>query len=126
MESPGKIYRKKVALPELLRSTLENAEKFGAAAQRLSQCPTALSGGELGVVKRQQLYPELEDAAFALQQGQISAVLESPIGLHILRCDEILPAATRPFQDVEASIIERLSEERRKDAQKAWIKTLFA
>ncbi|MEN9480971.1 MAG: hypothetical protein RLZZ298_2366 [Pseudomonadota bacterium] len=117
---------KALAQLELLRSTLENAEKFGAAAQRHSQCPTALSGGALGVVKRQQLYPELEDAAFALQQGEISEVLESPIGLHILRCDEILSAATIPFPDVEASIIERLTDERRKDAQKSWIKALFA
>jgi peptidyl-prolyl cis-trans isomerase C len=111
---------------ELLRSTLENAEKFGEAAQRHSQCPTAMSGGELGVVKRQQLYPELEDAAFALEPGQISEVLESPIGLHILRCDEILPSGTLAFPDVKASIIERLTDERRNDAQKAWIKSLFA
>jgi hypothetical protein len=53
-------------------------------------------------------------------------VQESPIGLHIMRCDEILPSSTRPFIDVEASIIERLTDERRKDAQKTWIKSLFA
>ena len=117
---------KALAQLEMLRSTLQNAEKFGEAAQRHSQCPTAMSGGELGVVKRQQLYPELEDAAFALVQGQISEVLESPVGLHILRCDEILPSDTLPFPDVEASIIERLTDERRKDAQKSWIKSLFA
>jgi peptidyl-prolyl cis-trans isomerase C len=111
---------------QVLRSTLENAEKFGEAAQRLSQCPTALSGGELGVVKRQQLYAELEDAAFALQEGQISEVLESPIGLHILRCDEIFPGGTLPFVEVREKIIERLTENRRSAAQKEWIKALSA
>lgn len=102
-----------IAYLEMLRSTLKNAEKFAEAALRHSQCPTAMSGGELGIVKRQQLYPELEDAAFGLPEGQISEVLESQIGLHIFRCDEVLPFATRPFPEVEASIIERLTDERR-------------
>ena len=111
---------------ELLRSTLKNADKFGEAAQRHSQCPTAMSGGELGVVKRQQLYPALEEAAFALAPGQISEVLESPVGLHILRCDEILPSGMLPFSEVRERIIEHLTDQRRSATQKAWIKALSA
>jgi peptidylprolyl isomerase/peptidyl-prolyl cis-trans isomerase C len=111
---------------EILRSTLPTAEKFGAAALKHSQCPTALQGGELGVVKREQLYVELEPAAFALMEGEISDVLESPIGLHILRCDEILPSGPLPFNEVVDRIIEKLTEKRRKDAQRGWIKNLFA
>jgi len=109
---------------ESLRSTLQNAEKFAAAAARHSQCPTAMEGGQLGVVKRAQLYAELEPAAFALFEGDISAVLESPIGLHILRCDEILPSGMLPFAEVRERIIERLTDKRRREAQKEWIKGL--
>jgi len=116
---------KVLAQLDALRSTLENAKKFGEAALRYSQCPTAMNGGELGVVKRQQLYPELEDAAFALSEGKISVVLESPIGLHILRCDEISPAVSLKFSDVETKIIERLTDQRRNEAQRNWIKGLF-
>lgn len=117
---------KAIALLESLRSTLGNAEEFAEAALRHSQCPTAMEGGQLGVAKRQQLFPELEDAAFALGENEISGILESPIGLHLMRCDEILPAATLPFSQVEMKIIERLSEKRRAQAQKSWIKALFA
>ncbi|MGB7503415.1 MAG: nitrogen fixation protein NifM [Azonexus sp.] len=109
---------------ETLRSTLQNAEKFAAAAARHSQCPTAMEGGQLGVVKRAQLYAELEPAAFALIEGEISPVLESPIGLHILRCDEILPSGMLPFAEVRERIIERLTDKRRREAQKEWIKGL--
>jgi peptidylprolyl isomerase/peptidyl-prolyl cis-trans isomerase C len=109
---------------ETLRSTLQNAEKFAAAAARHSQCPTAMEGGQLGVVKRAQLYAELEPAAFALFEGDISPVLESPIGLHILRCDEILPSGMLPFAEVRERIIERLTDKRRREAQKEWIKGL--
>lgn len=109
---------------EMLRSSLKNTQKFGDAALRHSQCPTAMEGGVLGIVKRQQLYAELEPAAFALNEGEISAVLESPIGLHILRCDEILPSGMLPFSEVREKIIERLSDKRRREAQRDWIKSL--
>lgn len=109
---------------ETLRSTLKSAEKFSQAALRYSQCPTAMEGGKLGTVKRQQLYAELEAAAFALDEGEISAVLESPIGLHILRCDEIFPSGMLPFAEACPRIIERLTDKRRREAQRAWIKSL--
>jgi peptidylprolyl isomerase/peptidyl-prolyl cis-trans isomerase C len=111
---------------EVLRPTLTTAEKFAAAALRNSQCPTALEGGLLGIVKRNQLYAELEPAAFALQQGEVSAVLQSPIGLHIVRCDEIFPSGMLPFADVQEKIIAHLFELRRQKAQRDWIKQRVA
>ena len=111
---------------ETLRQTLADADAFGQAALRHSQCPTAMEGGKLGLVKPGNLYAELEPAAFALAKGEISPVLESPIGLHILRCDEILPSGMLPFAEVSARIIERLNDKRRTQAQRDWIKRLFA
>jgi len=111
---------------ENLRSTLTDSEKFAAAAQRHSQCPTALEGGKLGLVKRNQLYPVLEAAAFALLEGEISAVLESEIGLHIIRCDEILPSGMLAFAEVSGKIVERLTDKRRQEKQKEWIKQLMS
>ena len=111
---------------ETLRCTVKNGEKFGEAALRHSQCPTSMEDGKLGVVKRNQLYAELEPAAFALKEGEISAVLESPIGLHILFCDEILPSGMLPFAEVSERIVERLTDKRRRDAQREWIKKLPA
>ena len=109
---------------EALRATLKNVGTFATAALRYSQCPTAVDGGQLGMVKRNQLYAELEPAAFALDEGEISAVLESPVGLHIVRCDEILPSGLLPFPEVCARIIERLTDKRRREAQQQWIKDL--
>ena len=111
---------------EQLRQTLSSAEAFGQAALRYSQCPTAMEGGKLGLVKPGNLYAELEPAAFALSEGEISQVLASPIGLHILRCDEILPSGMLPFTEVCARIIERLSEKRRSQAQRDWVKNILA
>lgn len=121
---------KAAAQLEALRATLNDGENsvenFAKAALRHSQCPTALEGGLLGVVKRKQLYAELEPAAFALHTGQISGLLESPIGLHIVRCDEILPSGLLPFSEVCTRIVERLTDKRRRDAQREWMKSLLA
>lgn len=109
---------------EAMRPTLTTDQSFNDAALRHSQCPTAVEGGKLGIVKRGQLYAELEEAAFALLEGEISTVLESPIGLHLVRCDEILPSGLLSFAEVSDKIIARLGDKRRKDAQRAWILTL--
>ena len=107
---------------EACRYNVKGAENFGEMALRHSHCPTAADGGILGVVRRKQLYPELEPASFSLAEGEISRVLESPIGLHIVRCDEILPAGIMPFIEVRQRIIEHLYEQRRCKAQRDWIK----
>lgn len=117
---------KALKLLETLRLTATSAEKFGQAALRHSQCPTAMDGGLLGTVKPGQLYPELEPAAFALAAGEISSVQESPIGLHILRCDEIMESGLLPFAEVRARIVERLNDKRRAQAQREWVKRLLA
>ncbi|WP_162888623.1 nitrogen fixation protein NifM [Dechloromonas sp. HYN0024] len=107
---------------EGLRPTVKKVEKFSQAALRHSQCPTAMEGGQLGTVKRQQLFPELEPVAFTLATGDISGVLESPMGLHILRCDEILPFGLVPFAEACPRIIEKLGEKRRREAQREWLR----
>lgn len=118
--------RKAQGTLENLRSTVKNAENFAQAALRHSQCPTAMEGGILGTVQRGQLYSELEPCAFALAEGEISPVTCSPVGLHILYCDEIFPHGVQPFEEVSLRIIERLTDQRRQQAQRDWIKALFS
>lgn len=107
-----------------LRKQLAGAAGFAAAAMKHSHCPTALEGGQLGTLARGKLYPELDAAAFALAEGALSAPVETEVGLHLLRCDAIHPAATPPFAAVRARILAALDASRRKAAQKNWIKGL--
>ncbi|MDR3324072.1 MAG: nitrogen fixation protein NifM [Zoogloeaceae bacterium] len=113
------------ALLDDLRQHLSTAEDFAAAAVKHSQCPTALENGVLGTVKPGQLYPELEPAAFALAEGEISAPLESPIGLHLIFCETLHPALTLPFAEAKERLLTRLNDERRKARQQAWVKGLL-
>lgn len=109
---------------EKLRREAAAADRFGAAALRHSHCPTALQGGSLGVVKRGQLHAELEPAAFALPADAVSPVLESPAGLHILRCDEVFAAGKMAFAQVRERIMDKLTDQRRRQAQRHWLAAL--
>lgn len=64
-------------------------ESFAALARQYSQDPgTAPQGGDLGSFGRGEMVKPFEDAAFALQVGEISDVVETPYGLHVIRLQE--------------------------------------
>lgn len=69
------------------RTRLEAGEAWDAVVAEYSDCSTAQSGGNLGVVAPGQMVPAFEDAAFALEPGQISDVVETPWGFHLVRRD---------------------------------------
>jgi nitrogen fixation protein NifM len=105
---------------------VKSPTRFGEQALKHSECPTALSHGQLGTVKRGQLFAELETVAFALPPGEISAVVESPLGFHLLQCVAVHAESLLPLDAVRSAIRERISESRRRASQKAWIGRLLA
>lgn len=72
-----------------LRERILNGESFNALAVLYSDDPgTARRGGELGFVSRGQLYPEYEATAFTLKRGEISDVIKTKAGFHIIQLIE--------------------------------------
>lgn len=102
----------------------KDPQRFEEQALKHSECPTAMQGGLLGDVVRGKLYPELEQALFAMADGEIGAVIESELGFHILRCDEIRPAGPVPLAQVRDKVRAMLEGRRRRICQNAWIKSL--
>ena len=105
---------------------IKSPKRFGEQALKHSECPTALSNGQLGTVKRGQLFAELEAVAFALLPGEISAVAESPLGFHLLQCVAVEAESLLPLDSVRNAIRERISESRRRASQKTWIGRLLS
>lgn len=104
---------------------LKSPERFEEQALKHSECPTALNGGLLGEVPRGKLFPELEPAVFALAVGELSQVLESNLGYHLVRCDGIQAAGVVPLAAISEKLRRHLEDSRRSKAQKAWIAALF-
>lgn len=96
--------------------------RFEEQALKHSECPTAMHGGLLGDVKQGQLFPELDKCLFELPAMTISPILESPLGLHLLRCDQIITAGCVPFHEAKEKIRERLFTKRKRICQSAWLK----
>jgi foldase protein PrsA len=64
---------------------LERGEKFANIASEISLCPSGKRGGDLGTFGRGRMVREFEEAAFALQKGQLSSIVKTEFGYHILR-----------------------------------------
>ncbi len=73
------------ARAESARAELEAGAAFGDVARRYSDGPEAARGGALGRIARGQMIPAFEEAAFALAVDEISAVVETPYGLHLIQ-----------------------------------------
>jgi peptidyl-prolyl cis-trans isomerase C len=99
--------------------------RFGEQALKHSECPTAMDGGRLGQVPRGKLFGEVEAVAFELQAGELSDVVESPLGFHVLICDDIQGETTVSFAEARTQVIDHLGQARRVKAQRAWIAELF-
>lgn len=113
------------ARAERLAATLhEQPERFEELARAHSECPTALEGGRLGTVPRGRLYPQLDAVLFDQAEGAIAGPVETEVGLHLLLCERIQPAATLGFEDACERIRSVLTERRRRAAQQTWLAEL--
>jgi peptidyl-prolyl cis-trans isomerase SurA len=73
-------------IAELIRDKAKAGEDFSLLAKTYSQDPNAVDGGDLGWFAKGTMLTEFEDAAFALQPGQISDVVETQYGFHVIKC----------------------------------------
>jgi peptidyl-prolyl cis-trans isomerase C len=64
---------------------LKKGEKFGNVARAVSRCPSGKRGGDLGTFTRGKMVREFESAAFALQNGEVSGVVKTKFGCHIIK-----------------------------------------
>ncbi len=70
---------------EAIRGEIAGGGDFAELAKQHSDCPSGRSGGDLGSFCRGQMVPEFEQAAFALDTGATSDVVETPFGYHLIR-----------------------------------------
>jgi len=101
---------------EALLKRLQSGEDFGSVARETSDDSVSASRkGDLGFFRKEQMVPEFSEAAFALPIGQISNVVKTKFGYHVIKVTEIRPAGTTPYDEVKDRIIKHLqSQERRK------------
>ncbi len=93
---------------EKLRKDLVGGADFAKLAKDNSTCPSSQQGGDLGSFGKGQMVPPFEQAAFAMKPGEISDVVETQFGYHIIKLTEKKPAESVSFKEAQARIEEYL------------------
>lgn len=104
----------KAKAEQLLAEVTAHPDQFAQIAEKNSQdAPSAAKGGDLGYVTRGSTAggPAFDDAAFALKPGELSKVVESDLGYHILKATDVKPAVVKPFDEVKNSIATELKQQ---------------
>jgi peptidyl-prolyl cis-trans isomerase C len=70
---------------EALKARIDGGEDFAAIAAEVSDCPSGRQGGDLGQFGRGQMVPEFETAAFGMEVGETSGVVETDFGYHLIQ-----------------------------------------
>lgn len=109
---------------EAIRKRLLTGEDFAAVAKKESTCPSASQGGDLGSFTKGQMVPEFEKAAFALKPGEISDVVETKFGYHIIKVQEKKPAGTVSFDEAKKNIEGYLKSQKTQKAVNEYLEKL--
>eukprot|EP01114_Cavostelium_apophysatum_P007707 TRINITY_DN19866_c0_g1_i1.p1 TRINITY_DN19866_c0_g1~~TRINITY_DN19866_c0_g1_i1.p1 ORF type:complete len:639 (+),score=217.45 TRINITY_DN19866_c0_g1_i1:261-2177(+) len=97
----------------VLAEVRKNPANFAEIAKAQSQDPgSAPSGGDLGVIEKGSLVKPVEDAIFALKEGQTSAVVQSEFGYHIIKLTSLKPAAQQPLDGAREAIAADLKKQK--------------
>jgi len=110
----------KFTLPETLRAShilvknedeakdvlvqLSNGENFEKLAQEYSVDPTSSLGGDIGYFTRHQLIPEIEDVCFQMEVGEISGIIKTQFGYHIVKLTERIEPRVKDLSEVREAI----------------------
>ncbi|PIW69029.1 MAG: parvulin peptidyl-prolyl isomerase [Ignavibacteriales bacterium CG12_big_fil_rev_8_21_14_0_65_30_8] len=85
-EATKETINKYIKFAEDIKDSILKGADFGIMAKKYSEDPgSAVKGGDLGFVKKGVFYSQFESAAFALKVGEISPIIETPVGLHIIQ-----------------------------------------
>lgn len=93
---------------EDLRKKLDKGGDFAKLAEENSDCPSKARGGSLGEFPRGNMVPAFEQATFSMKSNEISGVVETEFGFHIIQNTGHNAARTVPFEDVKGQIAFRL------------------
>ncbi|MGI4814340.1 MAG: SurA N-terminal domain-containing protein [Janthinobacterium lividum] len=93
----------------ILAEVRAHPERFAEIAKKESQdAGSAANGGDLGYFSRGMMVKPFEDAAFSMKPQQISDLVQSDFGYHIIEVTDVKPATTQPFEQVKDAIAQQL------------------
>jgi len=103
---------------------LKAGEDFSEIAIEKSTGPSAVQGGDLGYLTKGTIIPEIEEVVFALEVEELSEVIKTDFGFHILKITEKKPETVKTFEEVKEDIIQTLLPIKQKEAFENFLEEL--
>ncbi len=107
----------------LLAQIREGAD-FATMAGEHSECPSSANGGDLGEFGKGQMVPEFEQVAFAMEPGQVSDLVQTQFGWHIIKLTGKEGASVTSYEDIQPQLIEMLKQQQQAEIAEAYIQQL--
>jgi peptidyl-prolyl cis-trans isomerase C len=107
------------------QARLAKAEAFETVARAMSaDTGSAAKGGELDYMGREQMVPEFARVAFGLKPGEVSGVVKTPFGFHLIKMVDRKKGQPAVFEQIKGQLARRLLDERQTERFQAWLKEL--
>ena len=106
---------------EAIRQQLLDGADFAMLAIQESEGPSAAQGGELGTFGRGQMVAPFEEAAFALEVGEISEVVQTQFGFHVIQVTDRSDGGMIPLEDVSSQIEQVLNQQNQEEALNTYV-----
>jgi len=95
-----------------IQQKLQKGEDFTILAKALSEGPSKVKGGDLGYFSRGQMVKSFEEAAFTLKPDEVSDIVETKFGYHLIKVIEKRPEATIAFEDAKDKLGQYLKQQK--------------
>ena len=122
--SSEKIRREKLQQAKKILLKLRKGNDFAKLAMKYSEDISASNGGDVGFVGRGKMVPEFEEAVFNLKPGQVSDIVKTEYGYHIIKVEEVLLGKTLTLKDVKNRIHQILTMQMQKQVYDVWMNEL--
>lgn len=109
-----------------LQKEIQAGADFAEVARKNSDCPSKAQGGDLGYFERGSMVKPFEDAAFELKAGEVSAIVETQFGYHLIKVEDHQKAGEVPLEEARDDIAAYLDRQNRDEAAQDYLKELRA
>lgn len=123
-DDSGETRAQKKAEAERILGEIKKGADFADLARKYSDCPSKQQGGDLGYFERGRMVPDFEKAAFGLKKGQMSGVVETQFGYHIIKTTDHAAASTVPFDQAKQNIVQYLTEQKKQESLTSYFDSL--
>jgi peptidyl-prolyl cis-trans isomerase C len=109
---------------EEVQAKLKGGQDFGELAKEYSEGPSNANGGDLGYFRRGQMVKPFEDVAFGMQPNEVSEIVETQFGYHLIKVYDKNPEKILAYAEVKDRLIERMKQEKTEQEAVKYIEQL--